>query len=142
GPHKVAAGHSVQGWFFFVDPGVGANPKQDFARWFRQMGQALGGDRVKPELPGYVQELRAAEKDVMDTLKPRLPERPQEEAELSKIAAEQGPKAVYAWIYGKDSEMVKALGDGSWQGLGATPEEGLKQILDAIRSALADPQSG
>ena len=65
--------------------------------------------------------------------KPRLPQTLEEEKELEEIAIKSGPKAVYAWIYGADSSMTKAVPAATWEELGMTPLEGLRQVLDGIR---------
>src|SRR5262249_7924169 len=70
----------------------------------------------------------------MASLKPRAPQTPDEEAELRKIAEAGGPKAVYEWIYGKDSPMARMVPFSGWEGAGGTAEEGVKQILDGIRA--------
>jgi ParB/RepB/Spo0J family partition protein len=68
-----------------------------------------------------------------ENLTPRLPQSPEEEAELLEVAIKDGPKAVYAWIYGADSPMVDAVPAKTWEELGMTPADGLRQVLEGIK---------
>jgi ParB family transcriptional regulator, chromosome partitioning protein len=111
------------------------------AEWFQRIGQALEG-----ELRRQQTEMAAASTKPGRPLapsvtssharlsKPRLPQTPEEEKELEEIAIKQGPRAVYAWIYGPDSLMVQAVPGSTWAELGITdPIQGLRQVLAGIR---------
>ena len=74
-----------------------------------------------------------SEKNPNDGFKPRLPKTPKERKELADIAERQGPKAVYAWIYGADSVMTQMVPVNSWKEAGMTPAEGLRQVLEGIQ---------
>jgi ParB family chromosome partitioning protein len=126
GAHKMGGGQAVNGWFFFVMPLAQQDPKSDLAAWFKKMAEALMTSDLKPQ----------ASKS--DGLKPtnykvRLPQTPEEEAELLRIAETEGPQAVYTWIFGADSHMTKAVPFKTWEEAGMTAAEGLKKILDGVR---------
>jgi ParB family chromosome partitioning protein len=68
---------------------------------------------------------------------PGLPKTPEELAELEKISATSGPKAVYDRIYGPDSPVTKALTFTTWEEAGLTPIEGLHTLLEGIKKLQA-----
>ena len=133
GPHELAPGHKVNGWFFFAMPTPGLEAQPAMAVWFKQMAQALAGAKADSVVPAVIQEQQAMRKSLMDNMKPRLPQNADEEAELQKIAESGGPVAVYEWIYGKGSFMAQAVPFKTWQEAGCSAADGLKQILGGIR---------
>ena len=114
------------------------------AVWFQRMGQALETEvrrqqtemaaaSAKTDIPAAQAPISDAQSTRPDIRKPRLPQTPQEEKELLEIAIKGGPKAVYAWIYGADSPMTKAVPFAAWEEAGMDPISGLRQILEGIR---------
>ena len=81
--------------------------------------------------------LLTASRSLQSEVKARLPQTPEEEAELLAIAQKDGPKAVYGWIFGNDPVMLNAVPFATWEEAGMSPAAGLKQILDGIRKFAA-----
>jgi hypothetical protein len=100
--------------------------KEALAHWFHQMGDALmgGPDRMV---------LRTS-RDCF--AKPfRLPTTPDEEAELQALAVQQGPSAVYLWLYGKGSPLADVMDGLDWRVLGVQdPKQGLAELLISLRA--------
>jgi hypothetical protein len=52
---------------------------------------------------------------------------------VEEIAMKQGPRAIYAWIFGPSSPMVQAM-PATWAEMGITdPLQALRQILEGIQ---------
>lgn len=132
GRRKLPNGQQLPGWTFFAAPLQGS-PQTELAEWFTLMGKALGGEKIADSSLKELAALNQAENAVFASFEPRLPKNAAERAELTKISAKQGPKAVYAWIYGANSPITLGV-PSSWKELGTTAEKGLKQILNGLQS--------
>ncbi len=142
GKRKLPNGERQEGWYFFAAPTVG-EPREALASWFTNMGQALAGKKVDVEKDNpylrAAEQTKEMEQNVMKLLGHaglpagrRVPKTAEEKAELSRIAATEGPRGVYRWIYGKDSPMAQAVPVDSWEAIGTTPEAGLKDLLNSL----------
>ncbi len=140
---------ALRGWNFFVMVPAAESFQATLATWFAQMAKALQGQKTESLVPEGVkleQELNSKMRDIMGMAAqhpqgetsspaggPRLPRTAQEERELEAIAVRGTPKDVYAWIYGPESFMTKAVPFATWEQSGQSPQEGLKAILDGIK---------
>ena len=120
----------------------GRESAEAFIGWLSQALPAFaaarhnGQDPQQPSLfPPHIAELPRKIVDTGDyPSQARLPQSPQEEVELSAIAAGRGPKAVYTWIYGADNPITQAVpATGTWEEMGTTAREGLQHILAGIK---------
>jgi len=138
GPWQVPGiGASVNAWHFAV-PNISVTPRAEIKRWAQQIMDAMGdiGDeekRIKTLMtrfaPANEQEAQQMTRDLSNA---RLPQNPEEQAELDKLSA-QGPGAVHGWIYGKDSFYAMKARGMTWQDLGIKDAQaGLQMTISGL----------
>ena len=121
--------------------------KKEVKEFKQQIAQSiLGHPLPQPvEVPqATLEAMASALNDVSDLEdgEPRIPKTPQEEAELEALTA-QGPGAVYAWIYGPQSGMARAMAKLTWPQMQiADPKEGLAKLLEGLRTMAASRAGG
>jgi ParB family transcriptional regulator, chromosome partitioning protein len=155
GPRKLDPDEDAQPiecWSFMV-PNPGQMQQTDLARWFRQMAEALDpkskpvqevkqpapvgrtpiNPRVSMMLPTNEAELETMTRERENM---RLPQNPEEEAELAALSA-AGPYTVYQWIYGADSVTAGKVKGRTWSEWGVTdPAAGARGMVIALRKIL------
>lgn len=109
----------------------------NFDKFLEDFRSAYTAWRTRKTDGKVVRDKVVATADSNTTPSRRLPQTPEEYAELEAIAvAATGPGPVYAWIFGKDSGITQMMASKSWHDLGVqNGKEGLEKILAAMKKA-------
>lgn len=112
--------------------------KEDLARWFLAMGLALGGEGSTPAAtePAKARRFDAPvsgdklEEEVRHIRKPTTVA----DEELVTHAALKGPEALYALLYGAESDLAKSMRGKTWKDYGVDdPAAKAKEIIEALK---------
>jgi len=146
GPYKTEQGFMKDGWNFWISPCQ--HVRAELAVALHKLGDAVAATADPEELKEAALSLEERNRQIAQvnqqmaqtTLnvmgKIRLPQTPQEQAELESVSA-RGPRAAMEWIYGQGSPFVLAS-PLTWKEIGESdPVQGLKGILDGIRRTQA-----
>jgi len=146
GPYKTEQGFMKDGWNFWISPRQ--HVRAELAVALRKLSDAVAATADPEELKEAAlsseeqdRKLAQVNQQIAQTTlnmlgKIRLPQTPQEQAELENVSV-RGPRAVMEWIYGQGSPLVLAS-PLSWKEIGEPdPAQGLKGILDGIRRTQA-----
>jgi ParB family chromosome partitioning protein len=131
--HFKPTEESLQDYLTWLTPALQAFVEAKPARKYGHLKEVATPPANAAVVEKMVRPVKEAEESLKDTFKPRLPANAAEETELADLAAKDGPKAVYTWIYGADSPMTQAVPFNTWEEASTTPADGLKQLLEGIR---------
>jgi ParB/RepB/Spo0J family partition protein len=133
-------GVAIPAWNFWFSGG-GPVPKAELKRWFLALADAMGDTREEEDRFNKV-VATVMPKDKEEFMKmtqegyaARLPQTPEEQAELEKLAAQSpSPGPVYAKILGADSIRARRMSTLTWEAMGIKdPVAGCRQIVEGMR---------
>lgn len=134
----------VEGWLFWISADT-YNPQKVLAVWFGRLAELLGYkpgimEAIEQEqlraIPNFEEAPKAElPQEKVQPLKLRLPQTPEEQAELQAIAAKsKGPAPIYAWVLGPHHDMTESAKPIRWE------HKGYKDGLTALPQVLAGLQ--
>ncbi len=139
-------GVSMPAWQFWVVDN-GHTPKQDLKQWFLKMAAQMDdsdtplgtvpnesldlSDSQRYWMPQSAAEMEQMEKEGAAA---RLPQTREEQAELERLAATQGPAAVYEWVFGKGGYYASKAAGKTWQELAVdNPTQAIKDLVATLK---------